>query len=45
VFLVSEFDGTKALGYLTALTLFMAMITNLTLLPALLVWFDKQKGE
>lgn len=43
VFLVSEFDGTKALGYLTALTLFMAMITNLTVLPALLVWFDKQK--
>ena len=43
VFLVSEFDGTKALGYLTALTLFMAMITNLTILPAMLVWFDKQK--
>jgi predicted RND superfamily exporter protein len=43
VFLVSQFDGTKALGYLTALTLFMAMITNLTLLPAFLVWFDKQK--
>lgn len=42
VFLVSQFDGTKALGYLTALTLFMAMITNLTVLPALLVWFDKQ---
>jgi predicted RND superfamily exporter protein len=42
VFLVSQFDGTKALGYLTALTLFMAMITNLTILPALLVWFDKQ---
>jgi predicted RND superfamily exporter protein len=43
VFLISQFDGTKALGYLTALTLFMAMITNLTILPALLVWFDKQK--
>jgi hypothetical protein len=43
VFLVSQFDGTKALGYLTALTLFMAMITNLTILPSLLVWFDKQK--
>ena len=43
VFLVSQFDGTKALGYLTALTLFMAMITNLTILPALLVWFDRQK--
>jgi uncharacterized protein len=43
VFLVSEFDGTKALGYLTALTLLLAMITNLTILPALLFWFDKQK--
>lgn len=42
VFLVSAFDGTKALGYLTALTLMLAMITNLTILPALLVWFDKQ---
>lgn len=45
VFLVSQFDGTKALGYLTALTLFMAMITNLTVLPALLVWFDKQEKQ
>ena len=43
VFLVSDFDGTKALGYLTALTLFLAMITNLTILPALLVWFDRKK--
>ena len=43
VFLVSQFDGTKALGYLTALTLILAMLTNLTLLPALLVWFDRQK--
>lgn len=42
VFLVSEFDGTKSLGYLTALTLILAMITNLTILPAMLVWFDKQ---
>lgn len=41
VFLVSQFDGTKALGFLTALTLLLAMITNLTLLPALLVWFDR----
>ena len=43
VFLMSDFDGTKALGYLTALTLFLAMITNLTILPALLVWFDRKK--
>lgn len=45
VFLVSQFDGTKALGYLTALTLLLAMVTNLTLLPAMLVWFDKQKKK
>lgn len=45
VFLVSQFDGTKALGYLTALTLLLAMVTNLTILPALLVWFDRQKEK
>jgi predicted RND superfamily exporter protein len=43
VFAVSEFDGTKALGYLSALTLFLAMIFNLTLQPALLLWYDKNK--
>lgn len=45
VFAVSEFQGTKALGYLTALTLFLAMITNLTLQPALLLWMDKVKKK
>lgn len=45
VFLVSQFDGTKALGYLTALTLFLAMMTNLTILPALLRHFDKQQKK
>ena len=45
VFLVSQFDGTKALGYLTALTLFLAMMTNLTVLPALLRHFDKQSKK
>ena len=45
VFLVSQFDGTKALGYLTALTLFLAMMTNLTVLPALLRHFDKQRKK
>lgn len=42
VFLVSQFDGTKALGYLTALTLLFAMITNLTILPVLLTLFRKK---
>jgi predicted RND superfamily exporter protein len=41
VFILSQFDGTKALGYLTSITLLLAMITNLTLLPALLLWMDK----
>jgi predicted RND superfamily exporter protein len=43
VFALSEFDGTKSLGYLTSLTLLMAMITNLTLQPALLLWIDRKK--
>jgi uncharacterized protein len=41
VFILSQFDGTKSLGYLTSITLLLAMITNLTLLPALLLWMDK----
>ncbi|WP_118972125.1 efflux RND transporter permease subunit [Taibaiella koreensis] len=45
VFAVSEFDGTKSLGYLTSLTLFLAMIFNLTLQPALLLWMDKAKKK
>ena len=41
VFALSQFDGTKSLGYLTSMTLLLAMVTNLTLLPALLLWMDK----
>ncbi len=41
VFICSQFDGTKALGYLTSLTLLMAMVTNLILLPSLLLWMAK----
>ena len=41
VFMLSHFDGTKSLGYLTSLTLLMAMVANLILLPALLLWMDK----
>lgn len=41
VFALSEFDSTKSLGYLTSLTLLLAMITNLILLPALLLWMSK----
>jgi len=45
VFALSEFDGTKSLGYLTSLTLFLAMVTNLTLQPALLLWIDRAKQK
>lgn len=41
VFVLSDFDGTKSLGYLTSLTLLLAMVTNLILQPALLLWMDK----
>ncbi|MDQ0105078.1 hypothetical protein SAMN05660909_04246 [Chitinophaga terrae (ex Kim and Jung 2007)] len=41
IFSFSGFGGTKALGWLTSLTLVMAMITNLTILPALLLWMEK----
>jgi predicted RND superfamily exporter protein len=41
VFMLSQFDGTKSLGYLTSLTLFLAMVTNLILQPALLIWMGK----
>lgn len=45
VFAVSQFDGTKALGYLTSLTLLLAMVTNLVLQPALLLWMAKAIGR
>ena len=45
VFSLSDFDGTKSLGYLTSLTLLLAMITNLTLQPALLLWIDKVRQK
>lgn len=47
IFSFSQFGGTIALGVLTSLTLFFAMITNLILLPALLITFvsPNQKKE
>lgn len=41
VFALSDFDGTKSLGYLTSLTLLLAMVANLTLQPAFLLWMEK----
>ncbi len=43
IFVFSDFGGTVALGLLTSLTLLFAMITNLTVLPALLMVFDSGK--
>ena len=41
-FAASEFEGTRALGVLTAVTLLVAMITNLVILPALLLSLQKR---
>jgi predicted RND superfamily exporter protein len=43
IFIFSEFGSTIALGILTCLTLFFATLTNMILLPALLVTFVKKK--
>lgn len=39
IFVFSGFGGTQSLGWLTSLTLVVATLTNLTLLPALLISF------
>jgi uncharacterized protein len=44
IFCFSGFDGTKALGWLTSLTLVTATFTNLVLLPAIIISFFK-KGK
>ncbi|HRF16622.1 MAG TPA: MMPL family transporter [Chitinophagaceae bacterium] len=43
IFCFSGFDGTKALGWLTSLTLVTATFTNLVLLPAILISFIKMR--
>jgi predicted RND superfamily exporter protein len=45
IFCFSNFGGTQALGWLTSLTLVVAMITNLVLLPVLLLLFLSSKKE
>lgn len=42
IFCFSGFGGTQALGWLTSLTLVVATIANLTLLPALLISVSKK---
>ncbi|MCS7073245.1 MAG: MMPL family transporter [Bacteroidia bacterium] len=42
IFTPSAFGGTRALGILTSITLFIAMFSNLILLPAMIVSFDRR---
>ncbi len=43
IFCFSGFGGTKALGWLTSLTLIVGTITNLVLLPVLLLTLNRKK--
>lgn len=43
IFVLSEFGGTIALGKLISITLFFAMVTNVVVLPALILQFDSGK--
>ncbi len=45
IFTASEFRGTKALGVLVSVTLLIAMISNLVLLPAFLIGLDKRRTK
>lgn len=45
IFVLSEFGGTVALGMLTSITLFFAMLTNVIVLPALILQFDSGKRD
>jgi predicted RND superfamily exporter protein len=43
IFCFSGFGGTQSLGWLTSITLFTATLTNLILLPILLLSFSQKK--
>lgn len=43
IFCFSDFGGTKALGWLTSITLIVSTLTNLVLLPALIKTFIRSK--
>ncbi len=45
IFAFSDFGGTVALGLLTSTTLIISMFTNLILLPALIMTFDKPRKK
>jgi predicted RND superfamily exporter protein len=42
VFVFSDFGGTQALGYLSAITYLVALFTNLVLLPCLLLTLERR---
>jgi hypothetical protein len=42
IFTLSTFGGTEAMGYLIAFTLLVALLSNLFLLPSLLLSLDKR---
>lgn len=42
IFILSTFGGTQALGYLISFTLLMAMLSNLFILPSLILSLDKR---
>ena len=42
MFTLSSFGGTIALGGLVSVTLLLAMVSNLLLLPSLLLTFEKK---
>lgn len=41
VFVISDFGGTKALGILVSITLLVSMLSNLIILPSLILTFNK----
>ena len=45
IFAFSNFGGTIVLGVLTSIILFVAMITNLTLLPSIILYFYKKQDR
>ena len=45
IFCFSDFGGTQALGWLTSLTLLVAMITNLVLLPVMLLSLNRSSEK
>lgn len=45
IFCFSKFGGTQALGWLTSLTLVVATLTNLILLPAMLLSLGQERKK